>query len=112
KYLGNWSTNSWMAFRNYVSHMAPNRRQLDEKLTFADSEVKKEDYVSKRLPYSLQTGDVSAYDELMSTLYAPDERAKLEWAVGSIMAGDSKHIQKYFVLYGDKGTGKSTWLLI
>lgn len=112
KYLGNWSTNSWMAFRNYVGHLSPNRHQLDENLTFANSEVKKEDYVSKRLPYALQEGDISAYDELMSVLYAPEERAKLEWAIGSIMAGDSKVIQKYFVLYGDKGTGKSTWLLL
>lgn len=112
KYLGNWSTNSWMAFRNYVGHLSSNRHQLDESLTFANSEVKKKDYVSKRLPYALQEGDISAYDELMSVLFAPDERAKLEWAIGALMAGDSKTIQKYFVLYGDKGTGKSTWLLI
>lgn len=112
KYLGNWSTNSWMAFRNYVGHLSSNRHQLDENLTFANSEVKKKDYVSKRLPYALQEGDISAYDELMTTLYSPDERAKLEWAIGSIMAGDSKAIQKYIVLYGAPGTGKSTWLLI
>lgn len=112
KYLGNWSTNSWMAFRNYVGHLSSNRHQLDESLTFANSEVKKKDYVSKRLPYALQEGDISAYDELMNVLYAPEERAKLEWAVGAIMAGDSKTNQKYIVLYGDKGTGKSTWLLI
>jgi hypothetical protein len=112
KYLGNWSTNSWMAFRNYVGHLSSNRHQLDENLTFANSEVKKKDYVSKRLPYALQEGDISAYDELMTTLYSPEERAKLEWAIGAIMAGDSKTIQKYIVLYGGPGTGKSTWLLI
>jgi len=112
KYMGNWSTNSWSAFRNYIAHVSSNRHQLDENLTFANTEVKKKDYVSKRLPYSLQEGDISAYDELMSVLFAPEERQKLEWAIGAIMAGDSKTIQKYFILYGDKGTGKSTWLLI
>lgn len=29
----------------------------------------------------------------MSTLYSEEERHKIEWAIGSIVAGDSKHIQ-------------------
>lgn len=112
KYLGNFSTNSWLQFRNYIGHLTDNSTQLDENLTFANSDVKKEDYVSRRLPYALADGDISAYDELMSVLYDPEERAKLEWAVGSIMAGDSKTIQKFVVLFGGAGTGKSTWLII
>src|SRR5690606_37430981 len=59
-------------------------------------------------PYSLEAGDISAYDELISVLYDPQERAKLEWAIGAIVAGDAKHIQKFVVLYGSAGTGKST----
>lgn len=112
KHLGSFSTNSWLAFRNYVSHISDNSHQLDVNLTFANTEVKKEDYVSRKLPYALQSGDISAYDELIGTLYSPDERAKLEWAVGAIIAGDAKHIQKFVVLYGAAGTGKSTFLLI
>ena len=48
----------------------------------------------------------------MSTLYDPQERQKLEWAIGSVIAGDSKTIQKFVVLYGAPGSGKSTILKI
>lgn len=112
KLLSDFSSNSWLQFRNYIGHLSDSSRQLDEHLTFANSEVKKTDYVSKRLPYPLASGSIAAYDELMSVLYAPEERAKLEWAIGSIVSGDSKNIQKFMVLYGSAGTGKSTVLNI
>ena len=85
---------------------------LDEKLIFANTESKKEDYASKRLNYPLEEGDISAYDRLVSVLYSPEERKKIEWAIGAIVSGDSKKIQKFIVLYGDSGTGKSTILNI
>ena len=85
---------------------------LDEKLIFSNSETNKKDYASKRLNYPLEPGDISAYDKIMSTIYSPEERQKLEWAVGSIVTGDSKKIQKFIVLYGAAGTGKSTFLNI
>lgn len=81
---------------------------LDEKLIFSNTEVKKEDYASKRLSYPLEQGSIKAWDELMSVLYAPDERMKIEWAIGAIVNGDSKKIQKFMVMYGAPGTGKST----
>lgn len=112
KYLSSFSSNSWLQFRNYVGHISDSSVQLDEKLTFANTEVKKEDYVSRRLPYPLRSGDITAYDELISTLYDPQERAKLEWAIGAIVSGDSRYIQKFLVLYGSAGTGKSTFLNI
>lgn len=108
KYLSNFSSNSWLQFRNYVGHLSDSSIQLDENLTFENTEVKKEDYVSRRLPYALSDGDISAWDELVSTLYNPTERAKIEWAIGAIIAGDSKTIQKFLVFYGPGGTGKST----
>ena len=81
---------------------------LDEKLIFANTDVKKEDYASKRLPYPLEQGSIKAWNELMSVLYEPDERMKIEWAIGAIVNGDSKKIQKFIVMYGAPGTGKST----
>ena len=87
-------------------------KPLDSKITFSDDDVKKTDYVSKKLPYSIGDYDTGAYDELVSTLYDPEERKKLEWAIGSIFAGDSKRIQKFIVLFGDAGSGKSTVLHI
>lgn len=86
--------------------------QLDDKLIFSNVETKKEDYATKRLGYPLEKGKIDAYDRLMSVLYSPDERTKIEWAIGAIVSGESKHIQKFLVLYGSAGTGKSTVLNI
>jgi len=108
KLLGNFSSNSWLQFRNYMGHLSDSYKQLDEELTFSNTEVSKEDYRSQRLPYPLEEGTTVAYDEMMSILYSPDERAKLEWAIGAIVAGDAKDIQKFCVLYGGPGTGKGT----
>ena len=85
---------------------------LDENLIFSNTELKKEDYASKRLNYPLEQGEIASYDKLMSTLYSQEERHKIEWAIGAIVTGDSKHIQKFLVLYGAAGTGKSTVLNI
>ena len=85
---------------------------LDENLIFSNTELKKEDYASKRLNYPLESGEITAYNKLMATLYSPEERHKIEWAIGAIVTGDSKHIQKFLVLYGAAGTGKSTVLNI
>ena len=87
-------------------------KMLDETLIFSNTKSKKEDYASKKLSYPLEKGSIAAYDKIISTLYTEGERHKLEWAIGSIVTGDSKHIQKFLVLYGAAGTGKSTILNI
>ena len=85
---------------------------LDENIVFSNTDIKKEDYASKKLSYPLEPGNIDAYEKLISTLYSPEERRKLEWAIGAIVTGDSKNIQKFLVLYGAAGTGKSTILNI
>jgi len=110
KHLQSFSTHGWTQFRRFLQNISDNAHELDESLTFADTKVGKNDYVSKRLPYSLKKGDISAWDELVSALYSPDERAKIEWAIGAVLSGDSKKIQKFLVFYGPAGTGKSTIL--
>ena len=92
--------------------MRDNFHMLDETLIFSNTETTKKDYSSKRLTYPLEKGDTPAYDKLLSTLYSEEERRKLEWAIGAIVSGDSKEIQKFMVLYGAAGTGKSTVLNI
>lgn len=92
--------------------MRDNYHMLDETLIFSNTETTKKDYSSKRLNYPLEKGPTPAYDKLLSTLYSEEERHKLEWAIGSIVSGDSKDIQKFMVLYGAAGTGKSTVLNI
>ena len=81
---------------------------LDEKLIFSNSKTGKKDYASKMLNYPLEDGDAKSYDRLMSVLYAPEERHKIEWAVGSVVSGESKRLQKFVVLYGPPKSGKST----
>lgn len=89
-----------------------NFHMLDEELVFHNSEITKKTYASKCLPYDLTDSPCEAYDKLISALYSEDERHKIEWAIGSIVAGDSRKIQKFLVLYGPAGTGKSTILNI
>lgn len=91
-------------WENYVS--------LDNHLVFKDDPIEKNDYSSKRLNYNIEECDISAYEELMNVLYDESERMKIEWAIGAVLSGDSVNIQKFLVLYGDKGTGKSTVLNI
>lgn len=110
-----WDSDSGMIdkWHKYCQkQMRDNFNMLDEKLIFSNTETTKQDYASKRLSYPLEKGDISAYDKLISTLYSKEERHKIEWAIGSIVSGDSKHIQKFMVLYGAAGTGKSTILNI
>lgn len=85
---------------------------LDEKLIFSNTETNKKDYATKRLSYPLEEGDIPGWEKLISTLYSEEERHKIEWAIGSIITGDSKTLQKFMVLYGAAGTGKSTILNI
>lgn len=113
KVLHMWDSESGMidAWHKYCQkQMRDSYYMLDEKLIFANSETNKQDYASKRLNYPLEKGSITAYDKLISTLYDEEERHKLEWAIGSIVTGDSKTLQKFMVLYGAAGTGKSTIL--
>ncbi len=112
KPLRSFGSNGWAQFRKFMQNISDNSHQLDESLTFANTEVKKNDHVSRRLPYPLSPGVHDAWDELVGTLYSVEERAKIEWAIGAVVSGDSKKIQKFLVLYGPAGTGKSTILNI
>lgn len=81
---------------------------LDEKLIFSNTKTGKQDYASKRLPYPLEEGDTPSWDKLIGTLYSPEERHKIEWAIGAVVSGESEKIQKFMVLYGPPKSGKST----
>ena len=115
KVLHMWDAESGMVdvWHKYCQRqMRDSFHMLDEKLIFSNTETKIKDYASKRLPYPLEKGDCKAWDRLMSVLYSPEERHKIEWAIGSIVSGDSRKLQKFMVLYGSAGTGKSTVLNI
>ena len=112
KLLANFSSKKWTEFQNYCKGCPDNFHDLDDKITFENSKIKKTDYVSRKVPYALTKGSCSAYDELIQVLYDEVERRKIEWTIGSILSGDSKRIQKFVVFYGSSGSGKSTILRI
>lgn len=115
KVLHMWDSESGMidSWHKYCQkQMRDSFHMLDEKLIFSNTPTNKKDYASKKLKYPLEEGTINAYDKLMSTLYSKTEREKIEWAIGSIVCGDSKKLQKFMVLYGAAGTGKSTVLNI
>lgn len=115
KALYMWDGDSGSAdkFHKYVQkQMRDNYIPLDSNLTFMNDVVTRESYSSKRLKYVLEPCPIPAYDELISKLYSPEERHKIEWAIGSIFCGESQKIQKFLVFYGPAGTGKSTVLNI
>lgn len=110
-----WNSESGMidAWHKYCQkQQRDSYHMLDEKLIFSNDTTCKTDYASKKLSYPLEKGECPGYEKLISTLYSEEERHKIEWAIGAIVTGDSKTIQKFMVLYGAAGTGKSTILHI
>jgi len=106
------STKNYLEFSNWFSKLPPNHnlKPLDSNITFQGDDITPDMYVTKTLPYKMEKGSINAYEKLMNTLYSPDDRKKIEWAIGSVFNGDSKKNEKFVVLYGDPGTGKSTVL--
>ena len=113
KYMWDAESGTIDSWHKYCQkQMRDSYHTLDNSLIFANTPTTKTDYASKRLPYPLEAGDYSAWEQLISTLYTPEERHKIEWSIGSIVTGDARYIQKFMVLYGSAGTGKSTILNI
>lgn len=112
-YMWDSDSGSIDKWRKYVTKQTTDHyHPLDESLVFENTTPKREDYSSKHLPYALSPGTCPNWDELVGTLYSPAERHKIEWAIGSIVSGESRYLQKFFVFYGDPGCGKGTILEI
>lgn len=88
-----WDSKSGMidSWHKYCQRqMRDSFHMLDETLIFSNTITSKNDYASKRLSYPLEAGEIKAYDRLISTLYSPEERHKIEWAIGAIVSGNQK----------------------
>lgn len=110
--MQNSRSRSWMEYKTYVSNLPDSYVQLDDEICFNVDKVKPEQYLSRKLPYELKRGNYDSWKELAGTLYDPVELQKIEWAIGAVIAGDSREIQKFIVLYGEPGAGKGTILKI
>ena len=113
-YMWDAETNMIDVWHKYCQkQLRSNWTPLDESLIFQNQDTTKDNYGTKRLTYSLDSeGSIDSWNEIISTLYSEDNRHKIEWIIGAIMSGDSKKIQKFGVLYGPPGSGKSTILNI
>lgn len=100
----------WKRYRQWTKNMVNTDHPLDRNPVFQNTVTRQEDHVSYRLPYSLEDGVPVNWTKLVDTLYDPSEREKIEWAIGSVLTGDSRTIDKFLVFYGDPGSGKSTIL--
>lgn len=98
--------NRLLSLMRNIGDMGP---ELDQKLVFADQQPTKSDAATFKMPYSLSDGECPAWDMICDKLYAPEERIKFEWAIGSILTGRAAtDVQKFYVFYGPPGSGKST----
>lgn len=110
--LESFSSKKFEEFQRYCKNLPDNYTVLDSTIKFANDPTKRNDYSSKTLSYDMEEGDLSAYEELIGTLYSTENRLKFEWAIGSVLANKGEDVQKFFVFYGSAGTGKSTVLNI
>lgn len=112
KYMSDFSSNSWTSFKNYIKNLSDNYHPLNDQIIFLNTDTDRKNYSSKKVQYPLKKCNIDSYNKLMDTLYSQEERDKIEWAIGSVLSGESKKIQKFIVFYGDPGSGKSTVLNI
>ena len=108
EYVDSFGSKKWKEFLDFTRSLPDRYHELDRKVMFTNSEITKEDYCSKKVPYAIGSGSRDCYEQLVSTLYFPEERQKFEWAIGSIITGASKSLQKFIVFRGSSGAGKST----
>lgn len=88
-----------------IGDMGP---ELDLKLVFANQTPTKADAATFRMEYSLSEAPCPAWNEILDQLYDPEDRLKIEYAIGSIFTGASLEMQKFYVFFGPPGSGKST----
>lgn len=112
KSMSGYSNGNWSKYKRWLKESPDNWKPLDQHIVFANTDIKKSDYCSHKLPYNIADGECKAWDAICNKLYLPEERQKFEWAIGSVISGDSTKIQKMIVFYGSPGTGKSTILNI
>lgn len=98
----------WRKSQNFFRSSGDRFQIFDRRMVYSNEEINRDDYITHVLPYAFEPGEFRAWDEIVGTLYAPEERRKLEWAIGALATNQGMYLQKFFALYGAPGTGKST----
>ena len=90
KVLHMWDAESGMidSWHKYCQRqMRDSFHMLDEKLIFSNMETGAKGLRLQEAPVSVGDGEPKAWDRMLSVLYSPEERHKIEWAIGSIVSG-------------------------
>lgn len=98
----------WRKSAEFFRYSGDRFQLFDRKMVFANETVGRDDFVTRKVPYALEAGTFRAWDEIVGTLYSPEERMKLEWALGALVTNEGQNLQKFFAFFGAPGTGKST----
>lgn len=104
--------NSYYDYLKYCKCAEDSYIDLDRHIIFANTPVRKEDYVSFKLPYAIGPGTCPNYIYAMSVWFPESEQEKLEWFIGYIISGGSMEGQKCLFIEGEPGTGKGSWIKI
>lgn len=96
--------------KKFMQNSPDNYVELDGKIMFLSDKIDKKDYCTKHVSYDLVDQDIPCWNSLMSVLYTPENRHKIEWCIGCVVAGETMKTQKFLALYGEPGSGKSTVL--
>lgn len=99
-------------FDDYVKRSQQSDVQFNRRILFADDKVKKKDYATAQLDYTPEEGPTPAFEEMFDKLYREEELDKILWFIGALLTNSMTKIQKFLYLYGGKGSGKGTALMI
>ena len=83
--MEDYQSGNWQKYASYIKNMPDNWKPLDDNIHFLNDKLTRASRATRRLPYAKEKGSTEHYERLMSVLYAPGERDKLEWAVGAIL---------------------------
>ena len=101
QYMDSMSNGCWQRYLTSLKGLDDDKTLLDQKILFDNDEIDREDYASFKEEYALKESPIPNYEKIMSTIYTPDERRKLEWGIGMLV--DGKHVKrthKFFVICG------------
>lgn len=108
--LLDYSSGMYKTFLNLCKDMPNNDVSFNKVIRFANEEITRDDYATFKLDYTPMEGKHEAFDEMINTWYAPEDRDKILWSIGLILSKRTAEVQKFLFLYGGKGEGKGSVL--
>lgn len=112
KFMRTHSSSVMDKFLKYTKNMPDSDIEFNSKILFANDVPVREDYSTTQLSYTPTRGETPAFDEMFNLLYAEPELTKILWFIGATLTNSMYKIQKFLFLYGGKGSGKGTIIMV